>query len=131
MCHYIPIHMCTLYLLSIIRCSLLMFVVFILEFTALFYAYGHTFFLKIIVYPLAAEMTTLMVSLVRACPKMTSPIKGGGGFAKGWCSSISLSIKMGVKGRVKNLKKWVTSFMNGPLESLKKYYFLKKNLKMI
>ena len=47
-----------------------MFVVFILEFTALFYAYGHTFFLKIIVrmYPLAAEMTTLMVSLVRGCP---------------------------------------------------------------
>ena len=41
---------------------------------------------------------------------------GGGGFADWWCYSISLFCKMGDKGEggVKNLKKWVTSCMDGP-----------------
>ena len=43
---------------------------------------------------------------------------GGGGSAKGWRYSISLFSKMGDKGegRVKILKKWETSFMDGPLK---------------
>ena len=42
---------------------------------------------------------------------------GGGGSAKGWCYTISLFIKKGDKGEggAKNLKKWVTSFMDGHL----------------
>ena len=41
---------------------------------------------------------------------------GGGESAKRWHYSISLYSKMGDKeqGGVKNLKKWVTSFMDGP-----------------
>ena len=41
---------------------------------------------------------------------------GGGGSAKRWCYSISLFSKMGDKGEggVKNIKKWVTLFLNSP-----------------
>ena len=48
--------------------------------------------------------------------KWCHPLKGEGGLAKRWCHSISLFCKMGDKGEggVKNLKKWVTSCMDGP-----------------
>ena len=47
---------------------------------------------------------------------MTSPIYGGGESAKRRRHSISLFRKMGDKGEggIKNLKTWVTSFMDGP-----------------
>ena len=47
---------------------------------------------------------------------MTSPTKGGGGSTKRWSYSVSLFSKMGDKGKggVKNLKKWVTLFMDSP-----------------
>ena len=47
---------------------------------------------------------------------MTSSTYGGGGSSKRWHYSISLFSKMWKKGEggVKNLKKWVTSFMGGP-----------------
>ena len=48
--------------------------------------------------------------------KLMSPTQGEGGFAKRFCQSISLFSKMGDKGEggVKNVKKWVTSFVNSP-----------------
>ena len=47
---------------------------------------------------------------------MTSPTWEEGGSAKKWRYSLSLFSKMGDKGEgeVKNLKKWLTSFMDGP-----------------
>ena len=45
---------------------------------------------------------------------MMSHTLGEGGSAKSWHSSISLFSKMGdEEGGIKNLKKWVTSFMDG------------------
>ena len=45
-----------------------------------------------------------------------SHLEEGGGSAERWCYSISLFSKIGDKGEggVKNLKKLVTSFVNGP-----------------
>ena len=50
---------------------------------------------------------------------MMSPTLGEGGSAKRRQNSISPFIKMGDKGEggIKNLKKYVTSFMDGPLSS--------------
>ena len=50
---------------------------------------------------------------------------GGGGSAKRWRYSISLFCKMGDKGEggVKNLKKWVTSIMDGPLSFPNQIFF--------
>ena len=52
---------------------------------------------------------------------MMSPTYGGGGSAKRWRYSISLFSKTGDKGEggVKNLKKWVTSFMDSPKGKIK------------
>ena len=49
--------------------------------------------------------------------KWRHPLRGEGGSAKRWHYFISIFSKMGDKGegRVKNLKKWVPSFMDGPL----------------
>ena len=49
---------------------------------------------------------------------MTSPTLEEGGSAKRWRYSISLISKMGDKGEggVKNLKNWVTSFMDGSIQ---------------
>ena len=51
---------------------------------------------------------------------MMSSTKEEEGSAKRRCDSISLFGKMGDKeeGVIKNLKKWVTSFMDGPLGSV-------------
>ena len=48
---------------------------------------------------------------------MTSLTQRGGGICQMWCNSISLFRKMGDKGEggVKNIKKRVTSLMDGPL----------------
>ena len=53
-------------------------------------------------------------------PQITSPTKGEWGSAKRRRYSISLFSKTGDKGQggVKNIKKWVRSFMDGPLWSI-------------
>ena len=58
----------------------------------------------------------------------------GGGSFKRRQYSISLFIKMGNKGEgaVKNLKKWVTSFMDGPQDASRKViYYEKKTLDIV
>ena len=55
---------------------------------------------------------------------------GGGGSAKRWHYSINLISKMSDKGEggVKNLKTWVTSFMDGPLASVVFEHVIKKDV---
>ena len=59
-------------------------------------------------------------SIQRGHPSMMSPTRGEGGSAKRWRYFISLFIKItrGDRG-VKNLKKWMTSFMDGPWPRIK------------
>ena len=55
-----------------------------------------------------------------AIHKWRHPLREEVGSAKRWHYSISLLSKMGDKGEggVKNFKKWVTSFIDGPLVKL-------------
>ena len=59
-------------------------------------------------------------SIQRGHPSMMSPTRGEGGSAKRWRYFISLFIKItrGDRG-VKNLKKWMTSFMDGTWPRIK------------
>ena len=54
--------------------------------------------------------------LLGAIHKWCHPLRWEQGPAKRWCFSISLFSRMVDKGEegVKNLKKWVTSYMDGP-----------------
>ena len=56
-----------------------------------------------------------MYTLLGAVHKWRHPLSGEGGSAKKWLYSIILYSKMGDKGEggVKNLQKWVPSFMDG------------------
>ena len=61
---------------------------------------------------------------------MTSPTLGEGRSAKRRRYTISIFSKMSDKGEggIKNLKTWVTSFMDGPLASVVFEHIIKKDV---
>ena len=73
---------------------------------------------RFIVFILESDLRAIayLIIYLGAINNWRLPLRGEGGITKRWCYSISQFSKMSDKGEggVKNLKKWVTSFMDGP-----------------